>query len=219
MSGLPEWFTDVDWHPAVLSGEHAWHLHGLTTIPPSPDHIAMVVAQRHQDTVDTVLNDAWAHLRAGWWHGSENVQRTDLGVEVTDAHGRVVVTVDVLDSSHRLGGPTVAMRPGEPPVPVIGRDTALRQRLAAVRTHPSVDDLVDIARWAKPLDEPNAISRLQVLTELASVQRDPGAMQGLRHALQAARDDLRDHPRLQPSRGVFQRLARTVDAPSRQVRR
>lgn len=211
MSELPRWFHDVDWHPAVLAGVHAWRMHGITGLEPPGDHMPLVVPADAWDQVDVVLNDVWSQLRRRWWDDDTNVVRTELGVEVLRPSGRVVVTIDALAKELGPNAFTVASGLEGVPVPVIGRTVALVHRAAAIPPRATVQDVVDVAQWAEPLSRKGGPGGVETLAELGWMSSHPEAVAGLGHAVTAARGPLADHPRVAPVRGALERLDRALD--------
>lgn len=181
MSDLPEWFLDLDTHPAALAGPHAWRMHGMSSIEPPADHIPLLVPHRRADEVDRVLNDIRAQLACSWHIPGLDSRRTELGVEVTLPNQRTVVTVETISRSIEPAQATLTILHDGRQLPIIDRRVALVQRLSAVSPRATLPDVVDISRWVG-CDQPGVspLRRSVTTAEVLVAIREPEARCGLR---------------------------------------
>jgi hypothetical protein len=203
-----------DLHPARLAGPHAWHPWQLTTRPPDPGDLRLVLPPRYPNPRAGHLLDHLAdRLDQPIWppQPALTIRRDRLVLHVRDTTGwpatiRITAWCEVNGARERG---VVVDREGWP---ILNELDALNDRSNHINSrHPTSQDLADLANWVRtaatrpadtpsfhtPLDRllhlqasatPQAASRLATITALPTgCTVDADALGHLHHRLQHAR--------------------------------
>lgn len=187
MTGIPEWFVQLDLHPAVLAGPHAWHLHGLTAIAPTDQPLHLLLPAGQPERAGEVLEDIRGQLSRHWHPDDVALPRTRNAVEVDRRGSRTVITAEPMLPERPPMPPTVALLHGGY-LPIVDRRTALVEWTTSLDGRTTGQDTIDVGRWARPLADLGRSPERAVLTgELAHIGRSPAATRGIQDVVAAAR--------------------------------